>query len=143
MPQLSEMVGEMLEGVIRAVHRSEARHLEAQIDALERLAGSQPGTAELRSLLESGYLPDYFIGTEVHLTAQLTMSTARERTHSAGGGIGFGPLRIEGGLSNGFRQGTQTNLSVDLTLVRQSRNQGLAYALTALSGGPASAGGTG
>jgi hypothetical protein len=54
---------------------------------------------------------------------------------AAGGGIAWGPIKLEGTLANSFQQGTQSNLSVSCTLKRQSRSAGLAYVLTALQPG--------
>jgi hypothetical protein len=135
MPELAEVFSSVLDGVIDAAAKSEARHLSAQVKALELLAGKEPGTEDLLKLLAAGWTPDMFIGAELTIDASLAMTTSRERKVTAGGGITWGPLKLEGGLANSFQQGTQTNVSVHCVLKRQSRSAGLGYALTSLSPG--------
>ena len=132
MAELGEVVGELLEGTLRAVARSESRHLRAHVEALTLLAGQEPGTAELVKVLETGWTPDFFVGSQMSVSAQLAMTTTRERKVSGGGGVTLGPLRIEGSLAETFQQGTQTNLAVTVDLVRQSRSRAVTAAVEAL-----------
>jgi hypothetical protein len=133
MPELAEIYSALLDGAIRAVERSEQSHLLAQADALTKLDGKAPGVEDLKAAFALGWTPDYFVGAELQISAQLTMSTARERQVGGSGGVTFGPVQIQGSLAESFHQATETNLSVNCVLKRQSRSAGLDYALTALS----------
>jgi hypothetical protein len=124
MPELSEILSNVLNGAIDAVEMSERTHLMNQLDAVQRLSGAQPEMDELLELLKQGYLPDYFAGTELTISAQLSMATTRQRTTSGSAGGQIGPLAVQGSLTESFGQATQTNVSVTVTLVRQSRNRG-------------------
>ena len=133
MAELGTIFAELLNGAVDAVAMSESRHLTAHVKALSDLKGKEPGTDELLKLFQAGWFPDYFAAAELDVEAQLVMATSRERKVSGSGSVTFGPIRIEGTLSNAFAQGTQTNLSVRATLRRQSRSSGLEYAISALS----------
>jgi hypothetical protein len=132
MPELGEILRNVLDGTVDAVETSERRHLMAQIEAVQQLSGAEPGTDELLELFKKGYLPDYFAGTELTVSAQLSMATTRERTVGGTAGGQIGPLTVQGSLTETFRQATQTNVSVTVILGRQSRNRSLEYALSAL-----------
>jgi hypothetical protein len=136
MPELSEIYSQLLEGAVKAVEQSEQRHLLAQVDALTKLDGKAPGIEDLKAAFTLGWTPDYFLGAELQITAQLTMSTARERQIGGTGGVTFGPVQIQASLTESFHQGTQTNLSINCLLKRQSRSAGLDYALQALTAVP-------
>ncbi len=132
MAELGEVVGELRAGPWGAVARAESRRLRAHVEALTLLAGQEPGTAELAKVLETGWTPDFFVGSQLSLSAQLAMTSTRERKVAGGGGVTLGPLRIEGSLTETFQQGTQTNLSVTVELVRQSRSRAVTGAIEAL-----------
>lgn len=136
MPELATIYAELLDGAVTAVARAEALRLVAHVKALQGLKGKEPGTDDLLKLLEAGYLPDYYVGAELQIAAQLTLTTARERKVSGSGAVTFGPLKLEGSLSETFRQATTTNLSITTTLVRQSRSKGIENVLSALSPTP-------
>lgn len=141
MAELGQIYAELLNGTIEAVARSESRRLAAHVSTLRALNGQEPGAEELLALFEQGYFPDYFAGTELQINAQLTLTSSRERKASGGGGVGFGPVRIEASLSESFLQGSQTNLSVSCVLRRQSRSAGIEHALAALAPSAPRAGG--
>lgn len=132
MPELSEILTSTLDGAVRAVDASERRHLVAQVQAIQVLAGREPTLTDLLGLMEEGWLPDFFAGTELEIAAQLAMTTARERQASGGGSVQLGPLQLTGSLSTSLRQATTTNVAVTIRLARQSRSQGLEYAIQAL-----------
>src|SRR5688500_15402609 len=132
MPQLSEIFSDLLMGAVEAVATAEARQLKAHVEAVQALGGEEPGTDTLIRLLDEGYVPDYFAGVDLDLSAQLSIATTRERRGSGTGGVTFGPVKIEGTLANSFTQATQTNLTVAATLRRQSKNAGIEHLLTSL-----------
>jgi len=133
MPELAEIVTELLDGTQRSISQSEREHLLSHVRAVVELAGEQPGTEDILRLLEQGWLPDYFVTNGFTLVAQLVMQTARERRISGSGGITWGPLRLDATLQTSLMQSTQTNLQVELTCVRQSRSRGLAYIVSELA----------
>lgn len=131
--ELASIYGQLLTSTIKAVETSESEHLKAHVKAVKELAGDKGKPVEvLEKALSAGWTPDYFIGAELQIAAQLTMSTQRERKLDATGGVAWGPIKIEASFGQTFAQGTQTNLSVNAILKRQSRSQGLEYALSAL-----------
>ena len=132
MAELAEIYSGLLDGAIKAVESSEREHLTAHVEVLSRLAGATPDADTVKAALAGGWMPDYFIGAELQVAAQLTMSTSRQRQVDGKGSVTFGPVQIQGGLSETFQQGTQTNLSVSCVLTRQSRSSGLDYALQSL-----------
>lgn len=133
MPELATIYSELLTGAVTAIAKSESAHLAAHVQAISDLNGKAPGTDDLLKAFASGWLPDFFAASELQLSAQLSMTTARERKVGGTGGVEFGPLKLEGSLSETFTQGTGTNLSITTTLVRRSRSSGLENALSALS----------
>lgn len=132
MPELSEILTSTLDGAVRAIDASERRHLVTQVQAIQVLAGKEPTLADLLGLMEEGWLPDYFAGTELEISAQLAMNTARERQVGGSGSVQLGPLQLTGSLATSLRQATSTNVAVTIRLARQSRSQGLEYAIQAL-----------
>jgi hypothetical protein len=136
MPELATIYAELLNGAVSAVARAETERLAAHVEMLRKLDGKTPGVDDLLRAYQEGYLPDHFVAAELQVSAQLTMTTARERTIGANGGLEFGPLRLEGSLTETFQQGTTTNLSVTCTLVRQARSKGIENTLSALSPAP-------
>lgn len=66
------------------------------------------------------------------IVAQLAMTTAGERIASGSGGVQLGPIQLTGSLSSSLRQATTTNVAVTIRCARQSRSQGLEYAIQAL-----------
>jgi hypothetical protein len=139
MPELGAIFGSLLTSVIQAVESSEKQHLQNGLDALKGVTGkTAPGLDDLAKALQSGWLPDYFIGAEIQVNAQLTMTTVRGQSADVKVGTGLGPITISGGFSESFRQGTNTNLSVTCTLTRQSRTKAIENAFQALSAAPAS-----
>ncbi|HEU4751927.1 MAG TPA: hypothetical protein VFU47_02385 [Armatimonadota bacterium] len=132
MAELSDLFAGLLDGAVAAVNESEGKYLAQQVSAVKQLGGKDVDAETLLKLFAAGWLPDFFVTAQMELAAQLTMSTARERQVSGTGGVTFGPVKLEGSLSNTFHQGTSTNLSVSCTLVRQSRNAALDAAYAAL-----------
>ena len=135
MPQLAQVFGAVLSESVEAVNASERKHLLSHVAVLTRLAGREPTTEDLLAAYEAGWLPDFHAAVDLTVSAQLAMTTSRERTTDAGGSVQFGPLRIEGRLAESFSQGTTTNLSVSATLRRESRGTAIAAALAALGSG--------
>ncbi len=136
MPELAQIVQSLLNGTIEAIEKSEVAHLKAQIDAVKALKGKGASLDDLQSLFDNGYLPDYFAGDELTLTAQLSMTTGRERQSGVSAGGSIAGITVQGSLTETFRQATQTNLSVTINLSRQSRNRAIDHTLTSLQSLP-------
>ena len=135
MPQLAEILNDLVESNVKRADESEKRRLLAHVKAIRELAGEEPGIDELQALFEAGWLPTYQVEDELHVDAQLAMSTTRERKIDAGGTVSFGPIAIQGTLSNSFGQGTQTNVAVSVVLKRRSISEVLSLAREALAAG--------
>ena len=131
MPELIEIIGSVVDGTIRTLDASEKRHLLAQIDAISQLAGGLTVDG-LKELFDKGWLPDYLAAGQVVIAVQLAMTTGRERSSGGTGSVEIGPLRISGHLSETFRQATTTNLSVTITMDRQSRSRAIEGAVESL-----------
>lgn len=136
MPEFSEIISTALAGAIDAIETSEQAHLLNQVTAVEKLNGKTPGVADVKSLYEEGWLPDYFAASALTLDAQLSMATTRERTIGGQADVAVGPLKLTGSLSTSLKQATNTNVAVSITLERQSRNQGLTNAFESLTQQP-------
>lgn len=133
MPELKEMFAGILMGATNAIEASERAHLQAHVEAVQALGGKPDATLDdLLAAFAKGWLPDYFAGDALEVAAQLTMSTARDRSVSGSGGVTLGPVQIQAQVSERFTQGTETNLSINAKLARQSRSAGLQYALQQL-----------
>lgn len=130
-------LGDLLKGVlgsaIAAIEESESAHLQAQVTAIQALAGKTPGVDDVLKAFQAGWLPDFFAAASLEVSAQLTVTSTRERTISGSGAVGFGPIQISGSLAETVRTGSNTNLGVTVTMERQSRNKSLEYALNALT----------
>ena len=144
MAELSELFSDLLNGAVDAIARSEAEHLKVDVDAAISLAGkdlSQGIPAEiLGGLLDKGYIPDIFAGDEVEIEANLATSMARERKMTAGGGVTWGPVKIDASLSDTRAEQTNTNLTVRCKLRRVSKSTAMdkmVENLQQLSGVPA------
>lgn len=111
--------------------RQENKRLKQHVKAVERLAGSAPGTDELVTLLDEGYLPHYDHAARATVSASLAMSTTRTRKTEAGGSVTVGPLVLRGELSNAFGQETATNVQVSIELERRLVAQSYAELLAA------------
>jgi len=133
MAELAELYAETLNAVIEAVERSEREHLLNHVEAVTRLEGEQPGLASVKIALEAGWLPDYFLGAEAEVTARMSVAITRKRETDAEGGITFGPLRLTGRLSDSLTRGSETNLTVNTRLRRQSRAATVERALVDLT----------
>jgi hypothetical protein len=136
MPELSQILTSVLNGAIKAVEDSEREHLINQVNTVQALDGKQAGAAELLDLYEKGYLPDYFAGMELTVSAQLSMTTGRDTQIGVSAGGNVAGIALQGSLTETFRQATQTNLSVTVNLARQSRNRGIEHTLNSLQSLP-------
>lgn len=133
MAELAELYAETLNAVINAIEKSERAHLLNHVEALTRLEGEQPGVEAVKSALEAGWLPDYFIGAEAEVTARMSISVTRTREIDAEGGIVLGPLRLSGGMVESYTRGSETNLTVSTRLSRESRAGTMERALVDLA----------
>ena len=144
MAELPRLIERTIDGVLEGLDASENRHLISHVKAIKQMAVSPGEDAEARlntllELLEGGWTPDFFAAAGVEVNGQLTMTTARRRETTVGGGLKFGPVSLEGSYTEEFSQGTTTNLSVRVSLVRQSRSKGLENAFSSLASLPAPA----
>lgn len=132
MPEFSEILAATWKAAGDVVTADEGAHLLAQVKAIRQLESSEDPLTALEKLLTDGWTPDYFAGNEMTVDASLVMTTSRERTAGGGGSAALGPLQLNATFANTYRQATQTNVSVQYRGVRQSRSQGLEYALQSL-----------
>ena len=96
------------------------------------MAGKELSVDDLVNLWQQGWLERYFAAAGIDLSAQLVVSSGRERTLNAQGGVTIGPVSISATYAETFRQATTTNLSVSIQLQRQSRSDALTEAFGAL-----------
>jgi hypothetical protein len=92
-----------------------------------------PTVQDALTLLDGGWIPDYFAAAELEVQAQLALTTDRKRTIDAGGGISLGPVQLQGRLAETFSRGETANLQVRCTLQRKARSRALSEATEALA----------
>lgn len=106
----------------------------AQAEELAKLSGGTITAEQLKAILGAGYVPDTFLASQLQIGVELTVDATQEVDFSATGGVEFGPIKIEGNYTNKRSSGEQANVSINLTMERQSRNAGINYALQQLVG---------
>lgn len=136
MADIGDILASTLTAATKTVDDSERAALLAQVEAVENVQAGKATLKDLLSAQDAGWLPDYYAGDQITVNAQFIATEAKETTLSGTGSVGgtVGPVTIgiQGSLAQTTRQGTQTNLAVSVTLVRQSRSKAVDNAYAAL-----------
>lgn len=118
MPELAEILRSTVAGQFEAIDRAEAERLRRLVEATRKLESGADPLNVIEEMAAIGAVPSFYAAERGRVEANLAMQTYRERTSTTGGGVQFGPVRVNASYATGLRQGTTTNLVVVLEFER-------------------------
>jgi hypothetical protein len=136
---VTDLVRQAIEATIKPLDESTAARLQQHL-ALQKAIGGKPATSDdLASALKDGWTPDYEVADDAEIQFAGTLTAVQDLQIQGNGAVTLGPATI--GVNVGYRTTTTNTGSISGTIRthRESRSQGVAYALSVLSPVPAPA----